>query len=100
MKISAVNVRDSRSYTGNMKASKTTLGCLSKPLQQDTVSFKGIKNAARMGGLYSLAGLVVGALFLPGLGPLIGALTMGSITASVGAVAGLMEDDKENILKQ
>lgn len=68
-------------------------------LQNDTVAFKGIKNALRGGGLGVLAGAFVGSLFCPGLGSAAGAAMMAAIVGGVGAAGGAMESDENNILK-
>ena len=97
MKVSAVsnfNYQPKLRQTGSLKQQAPA----NEP-QGDTVSFKGWKNGLRGGGIGLLAGAFVGALCMPALGILAGAATLGSIVGGVGAVRGLMEDDKNNMLK-
>ena len=98
MKVNAINTVYSRPM---VKKQQKTMGLKQDtPVQQaDSISFKGIKNAARGGGLGILVGAIVGSIFLPGLGTAAGAATMAAIVGGVGAVRGAMEDDKNNMFK-
>ena len=99
MRINAID----RSYakpvlnkTGNNNVKKQ----IPSDQQSDTISFKGIKNAGRLGGIGALVGAIMGSFILPGLGTAAGAATMAAICGGVGAVRGLMESDKTNVLKE
>ncbi len=101
MKVSAINFVSSRGVLKNNKVTQSIRNEVpSEQKQGDVVTFKGVKNAARMGLLYAIGGAVVGAIAMPALGILAGAATLGGIVGAVGAVAGAMESDKENILKK
>lgn len=67
-----------------------------EPPTVESVSFKGIKNALRHGGLGAVAGAIVGSIFAPGVGTLAGAALFASIVGGVGVVSGATIDDKEN----
>ena len=100
MKVNAVNLSYSKMH---LKSTKQYQKSETQPVTEksaDSVSFKGLKNAARAGSLSALGGAFVGLLFAPGLGVLAGAATMAGIVGAVGAVAGLMHSDKHNIFKQ
>lgn len=99
MKVSAITSSYQKQILKNSKNNNLKQDVPAEQLQSDTVSFKGIKNAARGGGLGVLVGAIVGSIFLPGLGTAAGAATMAAIVGGVGAVRGAMESDKNNILK-
>ena len=101
MKVSAINLVSPRKVLKNNNVKQPVRNEIpNEQIQGDVVAFKGVKNAARMGLLYAIGGAFVGAIAMPALGILAGAATLGGIVGAVGAVAGAMESDKENILKK
>ncbi len=100
MKINAINTVYSRQSLYQKRSCNERAATPLESPQNDTVAFKGIKNALRLGGVGFLAGAAVGLLTLPAMGLLAGAATLGSIVGAVGAVSGAQEDDKKNVLKE
>ena len=99
MRVSAINLAYTKPRFTNVSPRKNELQSPVEQAKTDSVSFKGIKNALRMGSLYALGGAFVGLISCVGMGLLAGAATMAGIAGGAGVVAGLMHNDKTNILK-
>ena len=99
MKISAVDL----SYPGmtlkKMNQYQKAENQLTKEQQLDTFSYKGVKNAARMGAICTIGGSLFGLLFVQSVELLNVAAAMAGIKGFMGAFSGLLHSDKHNILK-
>ncbi len=102
MKVSAINSYYARpclkkSISKNFKENETK----TNNLPQDTVSFKGVKNALKGAGILGIAGAVVGAICSGGVSIIPTMIYFGACNGLIGAAAGSqLEDDDSSSSKK